>query len=633
MSRCTKRQMVFAFLGCVCAVAAVATSLDAAEPVTGSVDAVTLYRGQALVTRTVPVEGKKGPQELVVAGLPEQTQTDSLFAEAGDALEVRAVRFRTRAVGEEPREEVRKLDMAIQETNDNIAAVQKHLQTLRSRIAFLDRIEGFVAGAGKTDLDRGVLDAEDLKEIATFSFENRQAIVEEELAANKRLRELNEELSLLARKRSELTRGASKTVREALIFLDKKADGPASLRLNYLVNGCGWSPTYTIAAENGAEEVRVEYDALIYQVTGEDWDGVALTLSTASPALSAAGPGLAPFHVSLLPAGSIQLGADVNNDLLGKMKQARQGQQAALDLNRNALSLGANITSGWRVNAAATEIQSYEMLGETDVVRQFQKEDASADDNGPSLSYALAGPVSLASRSDQQLVRIATVDLPANFYHVATPILSSHVFREAELDNKADHDLLAGPANVYLDGRFVGRTEVPTVARGQTFVVGFGADPQLKCSRLLTHKQEDVQGGNRELNFTYQLIVENFKDEPTPVRLFDRMPYSDRESEIRIKFHPGETDLSEDDLYVSREKPKGILRWDVTVPAAAHGASAFTVEYSFTCEFDRSKQIGNPLALRAAGNATDDALPAAAEQLDMQLQGEFEELYRGRLAH
>src|SRR5688500_15121669 len=76
----------------------------------------TLYPGQAQVTRTVPVEGAAGRVEVVVGNFPEQIVPNSLFAEGGDAVEIRAVRFRTRAVGEEPREEVRALDKQILDT-------------------------------------------------------------------------------------------------------------------------------------------------------------------------------------------------------------------------------------------------------------------------------------------------------------------------------------------------------------------------------------------------------------------------------------------------------------------------------------------------------------------------------------
>src|SRR5438046_2923695 len=91
----------------------------ASDRVSGRVTHVTLYRGQAMVTRTIPVVGAKGRKELVV-DLPEQVVADNLFAEGGEGVEVRAVQVRSRAVSEEPRDEVRKLDEAIEQVNDKL---------------------------------------------------------------------------------------------------------------------------------------------------------------------------------------------------------------------------------------------------------------------------------------------------------------------------------------------------------------------------------------------------------------------------------------------------------------------------------------------------------------------------------
>lgn len=71
-----------------------AAGQDAPKPVPGKVAAVTLYRGQAQVTRTVPVAGGAGASEVVVGPLPAQVVPDSLFAEGGEGVHVRAVRYR-----------------------------------------------------------------------------------------------------------------------------------------------------------------------------------------------------------------------------------------------------------------------------------------------------------------------------------------------------------------------------------------------------------------------------------------------------------------------------------------------------------------------------------------------------------
>src|SRR4051812_26749508 len=143
----------------------------------GRVTQVTLYRGQALITRTVPVEAKAGSLEIVVGKLPEQVVPDSLFAEGGDAVEIRAVRFRTRAIGEQPREEVRKLDREILETQQQIDLNTKQQELLGKRTEYLGKMEGFVVPTAHKDLAGGVLNAEALEKITNFSFGEHDKIV------------------------------------------------------------------------------------------------------------------------------------------------------------------------------------------------------------------------------------------------------------------------------------------------------------------------------------------------------------------------------------------------------------------------------------------------------------------------
>src|SRR3954447_10682812 len=71
------------------------------------VTAVTVYQGNALVTREVDVPEGKGLVEFVVTTLPPETIDSSLYTEGGDGLRVLSTRYRTRAVREDTRQEVR----------------------------------------------------------------------------------------------------------------------------------------------------------------------------------------------------------------------------------------------------------------------------------------------------------------------------------------------------------------------------------------------------------------------------------------------------------------------------------------------------------------------------------------------
>ncbi len=590
--------------------------LQADDP--GRVSQVTLYRNQALVTRTIKIDGGAGISEFVVGDLPERIVADSLFAEGTADIEVRAVQFRSRAVGESPREEVRTLQTQIQTVQDELALNQKNQEIAQRQVQYLDSLEGFVAPTASTELSQGVLDAEALERLTKFSFEQREAIAARQIELTREQRELNEKMALLQRQLAETTAGATKTIREAVLYLSKTGDTPQDVRLNYLVDQCGWSPNYTIRAAAEGESAAIDYNGLIYQMSGEDWKDVAITLSTASPALSAAGPGLAPLQVTLQNMGQQEM-QQAQVDLNLQMGQAGQAvklaeivtkQKMAEVGNRAATNYRDMNESNWSLNDAANELACVVLFGDTGVVSDLQTQmDELADE--PSLSYRLATSVTLPSRNDRQMVRIISSQLPGEFYHVATPVLTNFVYREALLTNNSSEDLLGGPIMVYLDDKFVGRGEIPTVARGQKFVVGFGADPQLRTSRELVEKMEGINGGNRELKFEYRMIVENFKDAPTAIRLVDRMPTPLNGAKIRITRNSFSSDLSEDPYYVRVEKPEGILRWDIEVPASAAGNEATMIDYAYTIEYDRNYVVSLPDSLN-------------------QLKQDFERLQRSR---
>ena len=567
--------------------------------VKSKVASVTLYRNQAMVTRTLVLDGAAGVRELVVEDLPENIQPSSLFAEGGEKVEVRAVRFRTRASGESPRKEVREIEEKLRANQQAIQLVKKKTQLLTKRTAYLDKMETFSAKTVNTDLDRGVLDAAALEKLTTFSFEQRTKIVEEEIALENESYQLSQEQTLLSRQLNEITNGAAKTIRGAVLYVEKEDAGEHEIKLNYLVNNCGWSPTYTVRANEGAGVAGVEYNGLIQQMSGEDWSAVELTLSTASPALSAAGPGLAPFRVSLASAVSPANAGESNQRrggqvmIQGKAKDIKallteQKQQMALNLN--AISLRDNFDTSWGLNNTINQFACAELVSDGIALSK----DQTAGTAQPSFHYKLNSPVSLPSRNNRQIVRILQTELPSDFYHVATPVLTSYVYREAELANDSQTDLLAGPITVYLDDRFVGRGEIPTVARGQEFVVGFGADSQLRTRRELVDKTNGFNGGNRETKVRYRLLVENYKETETEIRLLDRIPVTSDTDNLRVTLLPTEIKLSTDESYARVERTKGILRWDTKVAPRATGASAHEIEYGFTMEHSRNYVVSLP---------------------------------------
>ncbi len=577
------------------ALAAVAFSQGPAVP--GKVDSVTLFRGgQALVTRTLTIDGPAGAREVVVSGLPDQVVPSSLFAESVDGLEVRAVRFRSSAVSEEPREAVREIDAKLQLLAEKIAAVAKGQELVQRRLASLEKLENFVAPAATAEMSKGILNPEALERLVLFNFDQRKKATEESLTLAKESRDLEAQSNLLTRQRAELAQGTTKTVREGVLFVEKRRAEPTPLRVSYLVNGCGWAPTYNFRTGGDMTSVDVECNALIHQMSGEDWAGVELTLSTASPGLNAAAPAMAPFAVSLRPALQTEAQAAAKTDpgsVVGQFNDLRSRRQVAVAANRAALNPSDNLSTSFEMNAVANAGQAMELLERREILQSLNDE-ATATVEGPSLTYPLETRVSLASRDEQQLVRITAVKLKSTAYFVASPVLTGFVYREAELVNSSPLDLLGGPMSVYLDGSFVGRGEIDSVAHGQTFVVGFGVDPQVRTRREQVDKSEKIQGGNKMSTLKYRLVIENYKSTPVTVRLHDRLPHADRTESLSVTLGEMNAKLSEDPSYLRLGRPMGILRWDLSVPAAANGEKAFFLNYTYTVEHDRNLGLSAP---------------------------------------
>ncbi|HEY4330009.1 MAG TPA: mucoidy inhibitor MuiA family protein, partial [Phycisphaerae bacterium] len=266
--------------------------------VKGRVDAVTVYRGQALVTRVVEMPAGQGLGEYVVSDLPERIIASSIFAEGGDGVEVRSVRYRERPVAQDVREEVRKIDDQLQKLNDQIAIDQKQMQVLGEQRAYLDKLAAFTAPTATTEMTKGVLNADQLKTLTNYQFETRQTIATSELKLQQEMRGFQDQASLLSRQKVEIAGKSSKTLREAVIFTNRDKAG-GTLRLRYLVDNATWTPSYNIRADSDKKTASLEYLASIAQMSGEDWGNVTMTLSTASPSLVAAAPTLAELQIAL----------------------------------------------------------------------------------------------------------------------------------------------------------------------------------------------------------------------------------------------------------------------------------------------------------------------------------------------
>lgn len=597
---------------------------DAVKPAASKIVAVTLYQTTALVTREVTLPEAAGLTEVVVSPLPPQTLQSSLYAEGGDGTRVLSVRFRTRAIAEDTREEVRKLDAQLKTLNMKTQGFQSELKAVEENTKLLDKLEGFTAKSLEHLTDKGQLDPEKIITLAKFVQEDRSKKAKESLGIKQQMEATQEQIDFVKRQLGEKAGGSVRTERDAVIVIDKKVGG-GTVKLNYLVSNASWRPLYKFrAGTKDKDPVGLEYLAAIEQQTGEDWSNVALTLSTAQPLLNASPPDLRVLEVSVggqgiaanMPGPGVPGGLPSQPGVAGgrgpggaggfggggmpnPTAYAKDLDKLAKDQRRMAqdnYTQNKLAEAGKQTNDAAALEQFRDLVLDREEIAKQDPAVQGAAGEGPSVTYRLKGPMSVPSRNDEQVLEITRFDLTARYYYKAVPVLTPNVYRIADLTNTSDSVLLPGEATMYLGADFVGQTKLPLVAIGKPFTVGFGVDPQLQVSRVLLDKTRITQGGNQVLTFKYRIAVTSYKKDPVAVQVWDRMPHAEAAMTIVVTLNNPKPELSTDRLYLRDEKPKGLLRWDVTSQPDQNGEKALPIEYEFKMELDKNVNIGGFLA-------------------------------------
>ncbi len=100
---------------------------------------------------------------------------------------------------------------------------------------------------------------------------------------------------------AERDRLAGPRARVSTVTVTLATERDADLRLSYQVRGPGWAPSYRATLDSATATVRLERLALVAQATGEDWSGVALTLSTGQPTRATAGGLPRPWRLDVAP--------------------------------------------------------------------------------------------------------------------------------------------------------------------------------------------------------------------------------------------------------------------------------------------------------------------------------------------
>jgi len=477
---------------------------------------VTVYADRALVTRSGSISLEAGEHELRINDLP-QFLRDSLRAagQGPQGTRILNVDITTAFHSRPPESEIQILQHELEQLRQNKQLLEARQGALNDRRQWL-RALGEQSRDFARGLAQGQMKPQDCADF--FRFTAEQALQDAEAAQNLEI-ELNQVQREIDAKARELARkqGTGDPDRlSAVITVALAEAGELSLEVSYLVTGASWHPQYDVRVQKEADqnkgEVELTYVGLVQQSTGERWENVGLSLSTARPSLAAILPELEPWYLN------------VYSPPMPRVPYAASPQGASKMVR--AMAAPAALTADMALGEAAEEM-------EEEVQEAASVATATVEQTGTALIFHVGRSVDIPSDNSPHKTTIARDNLPCTFDYVSAPVLDEHVHLRATIHNATERVLLSGDTSIFLSSEYVGTTRVKTTAPTETFKIFLGIDDGIKVKRELIERSVDkgslLQGGVRRTTYAYRLTVHNYASASRNVVIRDHLPVSQHE--------------------------------------------------------------------------------------------------------
>jgi uncharacterized protein (TIGR02231 family) len=503
------------------------------------IDGVIVYPGVAAITRIVEVDVPSGQHVIVVSGLPQSLDPNSLRVEgvSSGALQIGSVEMRTQPLGgvtgpqSEVAQRLRKLQEDRQKKASEIQAIAAKQQMIQ---AIGQQAPAILGGKEKP------LDPAEWSKAWDAVGQGLQKVAEELTAANAALRVIDEEIGAISRQGGGAPRAGVQ--RAANITVESASGAKATLKLTYQVGGVSWRPSYDAALATGSAQAKPKLSlvrrAVIAQRTGEDWSDVTLAVSTAQARGGTAAPDVPPIRVAFNePSAIAQNAPSLRSRALpapatAPLQEFRRDQDGLADAEKP--------------KAAAPPAPIVQAQAQVEVA-------------GFSAQFVVPGRVSITADGSTRSFRLGARDIEPTLGVKAAPGIDPKAYLEVRFTNEEEAPLLPGEVSLTRDGVFVGQGRVGQVASGDSVDMGFGADDKVKVTRVPVRRREveaSWSQGNRSDLREFKTTVKSLHDRPMRITVLDQTPFSEN-SAITVEAIPNLTPATEKNL----QDKRGVLGW------------------------------------------------------------------------
>jgi uncharacterized protein (TIGR02231 family) len=489
---------------------------------TSVVDSATVYLSGAEVTRLAKVHLEKGEHTVVIGDLPASAVPGSIRVEgkATGKLEIGSVdttrKFLQRAESRDADATRKTIEDQIEQLKDQKSAFEAQAQAARTQSKLIANLAELPKHPAPPAPAGTLAPADDWQKVLSLIVQATSDASKLALDARQKIRDYDHKIADLKNQLASLAPAKTEQT-EVTVRVIAQSPLDADLTVRYHVPDAHWAPIYDARLETGSKtqvpKLELMRRAAITQESGEDWTGVALSLSTARVSDGSSVPAVESQFVDYpAPPQPVAQAADAAPAPAARRLKAApppmalQGQARAEPEEVPAIAASETIA---KLKGAAFD-----------------------------ATFTVTGRTTVIGNGEIKRVLLMSENIEPSLSDRSVPRLDTNAYLYAKVKVSKGTPLLPGTVYLFRDGTFVGTGEMPLLRPGQEHDLGFGIDDQIKVKHEVLEEKRGEAGlisTSHVDSRNFRVTVKNLHERPIDVTVFDRIPVS-RNEEIKVDY-------------------------------------------------------------------------------------------------
>jgi uncharacterized protein (TIGR02231 family) len=434
------------------------------------------------------------------------------------------------------------LTQQIQELETQKRAINDKITARKIQLKFVEGLSEKSVGFFSSSIAKQQVGLNKTGELLNFLGTNYLKYVSAIAQHERQQREIDKQIKALNQQLGQVKTPHSEQSFNIIVAIEPSGSGNFELEVSYVVMRARWTPLYDLRVNTTNNQINLNYLAEVNQNTGEDWTGVALTLSTAKPGMGTLPPKLEPWFIDTLHS-TVKYR---NTESIARSSQVLSDSYGDVDVFEG---MGSGF-AGATIDTASQP-------------REAETATAKVSREGGTVSFQVGGNTKIPSDGTPHKVMVFRENYPFKPEYIAVPRLVSFAYLQAVVVNPlTGATLLPGKANIFRDNTFVGTVQLENVSPGQEYKVNLGIDERLKIERELVERQVDKKliGQQRRMSYAYRLNVTNLHQVQVHLTLKEQLPVS-RNEQIKVRLTLTNPKIVAGEM--------GLLEWIMSLPPQA----------------------------------------------------------------